>query len=151
MRWALNRQIFPSSHILSSLHISDCTFLSKPYSFREPGHAINMADKQLNDGEELWAVADLCLIPMGVADPSVGPQIAEVSRLESKISNAIDFDNLCFIPVPTSLGKERRRVHDAWLRNEYRGSCESDRCYASSRDIAIDWSDFSRSGQKSPR
>jgi len=37
-----------------------------------------MADKQLNDGEELWAVADLCLIPMGVADPSVGPQIAEV-------------------------------------------------------------------------
>lgn len=38
-----------------------------------------MSNQKINDGEELWAVADLCLIPMGVADPSVGPQIAEVS------------------------------------------------------------------------
>ena len=38
-----------------------------------------MSNQEINDGEELWAVADLCLIPMGLSDPSVGPQIAEVS------------------------------------------------------------------------
>jgi len=38
-----------------------------------------MSNQETNDGEELWAVADLCLIPMGLSDPSVGPQIAEVS------------------------------------------------------------------------
>lgn len=39
-----------------------------------------------NHGEpgELWAVADLCLIPMGCSDPSVGPQIAEVGVPSSK-------------------------------------------------------------------
>jgi hypothetical protein len=44
-----------------------------------------MSNQEINDGEELWAVADLCLIPMGVADPSVGPQIAEVNIIQDRI------------------------------------------------------------------
>lgn len=43
-----------------------------------------MSNQEINGGEELWAVADLCLIPMGVADPSVGPQIAEVNVIEDR-------------------------------------------------------------------
>jgi uncharacterized protein YqgV (UPF0045/DUF77 family) len=43
-----------------------------------------MSNQEINDGEELWAVADLCLIPMGVADPSVGPQIAEVNVIQER-------------------------------------------------------------------
>jgi uncharacterized protein YqgV (UPF0045/DUF77 family) len=43
-----------------------------------------MSNQEINDGEELWAVADLCLIPMGVADPSVGPQIAEVNVIQDR-------------------------------------------------------------------
>jgi hypothetical protein len=39
---------------------------------------IDNMSQNYDDSEELWAVADLCLIPMGLADPSVGPQIAEV-------------------------------------------------------------------------
>lgn len=35
--------------------------------------------------EELYAVADFCLIPMGYGtDPSVGPQIAECQRVLEK-------------------------------------------------------------------
>jgi uncharacterized protein YqgV (UPF0045/DUF77 family) len=34
--------------------------------------------------EELYAVADFCLIPMGLETPSVGPQIAECQRVLEK-------------------------------------------------------------------
>ncbi|EKD03834.1 hypothetical protein A1Q2_01847 [Trichosporon asahii var. asahii CBS 8904] len=34
--------------------------------------------------EELYAVADFCLIPMGTESPSVGPQIAECQRVLEK-------------------------------------------------------------------
>ncbi|CEL51548.1 UPF0045 protein [Rhizoctonia solani AG-1 IB] len=34
--------------------------------------------------EELYAVADFCLIPMGIGEPSVGPQIAECQRVLEK-------------------------------------------------------------------
>nr|XP_018259060.1 uncharacterized protein I303_08603 [Kwoniella dejecticola CBS 10117]OBR81218.1 hypothetical protein I303_08603 [Kwoniella dejecticola CBS 10117] len=32
----------------------------------------------------LYAVADFCLIPMGLPQPSVGPEIAEVQRVLEK-------------------------------------------------------------------
>ncbi|QRW27713.1 DNA replication licensing factor mcm6 [Rhizoctonia solani] len=34
--------------------------------------------------DELYAVADFCLIPMGTGEPSVGPQIAECQRVLEK-------------------------------------------------------------------
>lgn len=38
-----------------------------------------------SDSQELYAVADFCLIPMGFGtDPSVGPQIAECQRVLEK-------------------------------------------------------------------
>lgn len=33
---------------------------------------------------EIYAVADFCLIPMGLETPSVGPQIAECQRVLEK-------------------------------------------------------------------
>ncbi|GHJ83807.1 hypothetical protein NliqN6_0209 [Naganishia liquefaciens] len=37
-----------------------------------------------NTSGEIYAVADFCLIPMGLETPSVGPQIAECQRVLEK-------------------------------------------------------------------
>lgn len=37
-----------------------------------------------NTSSEIYAVADFCLIPMGLESPSVGPQIAECQRVLEK-------------------------------------------------------------------
>ncbi|WVQ64029.1 uncharacterized protein L199_002188 [Kwoniella botswanensis] len=56
----------------------------------------------------LYAVADFCLIPMGLPKPSVGPEIAEVQRvleksgLEYKVSSQIAF--LPMFPKLTGYG-----------------------------------------------
>ncbi|BEI91722.1 uncharacterized protein CcaverHIS019_0405420 [Cutaneotrichosporon cavernicola] len=41
-----------------------------------------MSSQKPNDS--LYAVADFCLIPMGLPTPSVGPQIAECQRILEK-------------------------------------------------------------------
>ncbi|KAK0570079.1 hypothetical protein OC861_000220 [Tilletia horrida] len=47
----------------------------------------------LPPAEELYAVADFCLIPMGTADPSVGKYIAEAQRvLETYKSKGLSYE-----------------------------------------------------------